>query len=100
LTKETTATNLGIASAFALTETASKVKIGFVFVGTEYHSLVGVHDMTLAVSLKDYPSFDYFLEVQFNFKLTITSACNNANFGSITSQLKPSHVTNYNSADV
>jgi hypothetical protein len=66
LTKEATATNLGIASALALTETAPQVKIGFAFVGTDvHHNLVGVHDMTLAVSLKDFPQFDYFLKVEF-----------------------------------
>jgi hypothetical protein len=66
LTKEATATNLGIADAFVLTETLPQVKIGFAFVGTEeHHNLVGVHDMTLAVSLKDHPEFDYFLKVEF-----------------------------------
>ena len=84
LSKETTATNLEIASAFALTETAVKVKIGFVFpLHEENHNLVGVHDMTLAVSLKDYTSFDYFLKVEFKFKLIITSACTSTSFGAI-----------------
>jgi hypothetical protein len=51
--------------------------------------------MTLAVSLKDYPTFDYFLEVKFSFKLTITSACTNAVFGSISSEFKPNLISNY-----
>jgi hypothetical protein len=41
------------------------------------------------VSLKDFQIFNYFLEVKFKFKLTITSACTHAGFGSISSQLKP-----------
>jgi hypothetical protein len=66
LTKEATAPNLEIASSFTLIETAPQVKIGFAFVGTDvHHNLVGVHDMTLAVSLKDFSEFDYFLKVEF-----------------------------------
>ena len=45
--------------------------------------------MTLAVSLKDYPNFDYFMKVEFKFKLKITSACTTTNFGAIGSGLKP-----------
>ena len=69
--------------------TADKVKIGFAFGVTEHHNLVGDHDMTLAVSLKDYPSFDYFMKVEFKFKLKITSACTTTKFGEIGSGLKP-----------
>jgi hypothetical protein len=76
LSKEAaTTTNIVIASAFAFIDTAVKVKIGFAFGVTEHHNLVGDHDMTLAVSLKDYPNFDYFMKVEFKFKLKITSAC-------------------------
>jgi hypothetical protein len=89
LYKEATPTNIGILSAFALTDTADKVKIGFAFGVTEHHNLVGDHDMTLAVSLKDYPSFDYFMKVEFKFKLKITSACTTTKFGEIGSGLKP-----------
>jgi hypothetical protein len=60
---------------------------------TEYHDLLGVHGMTLAVSLKDYPTFDYFLKVDFQFKLTITSACSDTKFGQIGSQLKAHTIT-------
>jgi hypothetical protein len=89
LSKEATATNLGIVSAFALTDTAVKVKIGFAFSETEHHDLVGDHDITLAVSLKDFPQFDYFLKMEFKFKLKITSACTTTIFGAIGSGLKP-----------
>ena len=61
LTTQATATNLGISNAFALTETSPLVKISFAFVGTEYHDLVGVHDLTLKLTLKDHPYFDYFI---------------------------------------
>jgi hypothetical protein len=66
LTKEATATNLGITDAFALTDTAASVKIGFIFPAhTDYHQLVGEYDMNLAVTLKDFPEFDYFLKIEF-----------------------------------
>jgi hypothetical protein len=73
LLKEAATTNLGVASAFALTQSTavSKVKMGFKypvhFAGPEYHALVGVHPMTLEISLKDFPSFDYFLKVAYPF---------------------------------
>ena len=62
LTKEATAINLGISSTFTLTDTiAPKIKISFAFTDTVHHNLVGDHDMKLVVSLKDYPTFDYFM---------------------------------------
>ena len=96
LTKEATATNNNIASALAITDTAPIVKIGFAFAGTEHHDLVGIHGLTMGVSLRDFAVFDHFLKIEFKFKLTITSACSTASFGSISSQLKPSFVPMYN----
>jgi hypothetical protein len=77
LTKEATATaaDLVITSTFALTDTAPKIKISFAFTDTVHHNLVGDHVMKLVVSLRDYPTFDYFMKKEFDFKLTITSAC-------------------------
>jgi hypothetical protein len=49
--------------------------------------------MLLAVSLKDYPTFDYFLKIDLQFKLKITSACSDTKFGHIGSQLKAHTIT-------
>ena len=80
LTKEATAINLGITSTFTLTDTAPKIKISFAFTDTVHHNLVGDHGMKLVVSLRDYPTFDYFMKKEFDFKLTITSACATTKF--------------------
>jgi hypothetical protein len=55
---------------------------------------VGVHDLTLTITLKDFPGFEYFLKTVINFKLTITSACTSTVFGHISPLLKPYYLYN------